>query len=218
MGSTWRDRGLPERARAGEPLPAENAPAPAVSRLLALQQGAGNAAVARMLARDGAPPLAAPAPSVTGDEIAALLAELQARLDAAQRASASDEVEASRSSASTAASDQLSALTPKPGVSLAKPLRIVGGALKKAGGALKRWGRKLTGGDKAVPAVLAAPPEAAADAAQLDATIKKLTTMMDDQQADLGALIEGGQEIVSTILDATETSSASTTLRGQHTA
>ena len=40
----------------------------------------------------------------------------------------------------TAASEQASGLTPKPGSSLPKPLQIVGSALKKAGGTLKRWG------------------------------------------------------------------------------
>ena len=78
MGSTWRDRELPERERSGEPLPPEREPAPGVAQLLALQQGAGNAAVARMLAREAAP--SSSSADVTAGELGAMLAELQGKL------------------------------------------------------------------------------------------------------------------------------------------
>ena len=95
----------------------------------------------------------------------------------------------------------------------------MGSALKKAGGALKRWGRKLTGGDKPAPAVAVAPPEAADDAVALDATIKKLSAIIGDEQQRLGGQLEIVDEQLRAVLDAAnESSSSATALRGQQTA
>ena len=187
----------PARPVAPPPAPAE--------QILRLQQGAGNAAVARMLAREpsDAPALDAPADTFSGDQLSSLLSHLQDQI-----AQAKQESDANQIAERSRQAPEIQEPAPRSGLlgTLAKPLRRLGSALKNAGRRLGIGGR----GKPAATAPSSAAPEEAADRAEqreLAALAAKINLQIDEEMERLaatGASMSAAVEAISEMIEPSE--------------
>ena len=218
MDRAWREREHESERLRREPA----APAPApVEQILRLQQGAGNAAVARMLAREpqDAPALEAPSQTFSGGDLTALLAHLQDQMNQAQQEAAANEMEQRKAERADAAALP-EAPAQKPGLlsKLARPARKLGSALKKAGAWLGIGKGKPAAGPvrpeapdaSAVTAGAAAAAAGAASTAEtslsaeereLRVTIAKLQQAMEDEKERLTEHLGTAEAAVGVVSD-----------------